>query len=406
MDPHLPTKTRRGSRFQSGIPTREAPSRPDSARGLKIRGVVVATYVTDDSNHPYGGKYDGAKGVYCDVVTYSSISGFRSRLLPSCLVLQKRSGMHSGNLWKPKAATMDVSDADLDPRTSNPANMDGDHVVVSFLDDSFSLPIIEGSIGHPNVDLGNEERDKGHRIGLKLADGDPDFMKHHGAFYGVDTNGDFVVNTTRANDGTLTEEGTEQDPPTDNKGSHRQELPGGAEHAVTFYDVSVDPPEPKFKLTMSGQDADFKFEVEFVDDASKVTFKPDEVVVDIKGSSTTTCREDSVLVDVQGTTFEVTPNDIQAGGNADAAVLFKLLDTELKRLNGEITTLVTRINLLQFPLPDAVLPLIPVGTGPTIIGTSLKGGGIHSQVTSPPSTPLLPPAGVSDVSSQVLKIGS
>jgi len=198
MNPHLPLKTQDGTILQSGIQTRRVAEMPDSARGLNVRGVVVATYIVDDINHPHAGKGDGPKAVYCDVVTYSGIPGFRFRMLPQCLVKQDRGGIHSGKIWKPRAAKISVNGEPLDPKYTNLANMDGDHVLIGFIDDSFSLPIILGAIAHPNVDLGNEQADVGHRLNLKILDGDPDFWKHHGAFYGVSDGGDFVVDTTKA----------------------------------------------------------------------------------------------------------------------------------------------------------------------------------------------------------------
>ena len=242
MNPRKTMKTAKGNRIQAGIPSGRRTANPDFARGLKIRGVVIATYVAEDPNHPYPNR-DGAQQVYCDVLSYSSVSGFRYRIIPKCLVKQERGGAYSGRIWKPKAADIDLSDGNFDLKYSNPANLNGDHVLVGFMDDSFALPVIEGSIGHPSVDPDNEEKDIGNRLNLKLEDGDPDFWKHHGVFHGVDNDGNYHINTTFANDGTLEEDGTEPDPPTDGKGAVYIDLPQDAEWRLQLLDMA-DPLNP------------------------------------------------------------------------------------------------------------------------------------------------------------------
>lgn len=47
-----PIRTGSGTLLQSGIPKRSAPFGLLRARGLLLRGVVTATYVVDDPNHP------------------------------------------------------------------------------------------------------------------------------------------------------------------------------------------------------------------------------------------------------------------------------------------------------------------------------------------------------------------
>lgn len=235
---------------QSGIQWRpvDKPHEAMKANTL-MRGVVVATYTLDDPNHPYAaGDPTLAKptAVYCDVLCYSNINGMRWTAIPKAMVVQDKGNMHSARIWKPKASTMDVTGVLFaSDGATNPANFDGDHVLVGFLDGLKNKPVILGGIPHPSRDLGNESRAMGHRTYLKLADGDPDIFKHHGTFYGIDDVGDFVVNSTFANDGTLLPDGSEALPPTDGTGAQRHYLPQDAEHLIELDDMAnPDAPVP------------------------------------------------------------------------------------------------------------------------------------------------------------------
>jgi len=95
-----------------------------------------------------------------------------------------------------------------------------------------------GAIPHPANDAGGSDKTVGHRLRLKLADGDPDFHKHHGAFWGVSTAGNWVVDTTQANDGTIGTDGSEPAPPTDGKGSQTRYLPQHAEKRAEWWDMT------------------------------------------------------------------------------------------------------------------------------------------------------------------------
>ncbi len=190
-----------GNRIQAGIPLRPQPSNYASAGGLLLRGVVTVTYELDNGDHP---ETDTAAGedpvaIYCDVLIYSGLWNQRFQYLRAVLVTQEVGGIHRGRVWKPRASKIDITESDIDlNRATNPANLDGDHVLVGFLDDNLNQPAILRGIPHPAADTGNAEKEAGKRIRLKVADGDPDFWKHHGAFFGVSDAGDFVVDTTEA----------------------------------------------------------------------------------------------------------------------------------------------------------------------------------------------------------------
>jgi len=225
-----------GTRLQSGIPKQIKRGNPESASGVLLRGVVTATYVVDDPYHPLA-ELDGAvpAAVYCDVMAYGNSPTF----IPKALVCQERTGLHSGHIWKPRAASIVITGDELDfNKGADPAIVDGDHVLVGFLNGNFNQPLILKELPHPAADTGNGEKETGHRLKLVDGDGDPEFWKHHGVYFGVTTEGDYKVDTTHANDGTLDADGHEPAPPTDGKGNQYYDLPQDAEHFVRLNDVS------------------------------------------------------------------------------------------------------------------------------------------------------------------------
>lgn len=240
-----------GTRTQSGIPRRAPPVDARNPRGMLVRGVVVATYVTD--SEPAVAQFKQPPlGVYCDVLAYSSLPSVRSQMLRLVPVLQQ-TGIQDGHIWKPRAVSLDVTQAPLDVQKGTlPAHMDGDHVLVGFLDSATNLPIILGLVPHPSNDIGHESDAIGHRQRLKVADGDPDFWKHHGSYYGVTDSGNFVVDTTHANDGHLESNGQEPVPPTDGKGAQTHNLPQDATYKVVLLDMAptlLPQPQPPAVVT-------------------------------------------------------------------------------------------------------------------------------------------------------------
>jgi len=179
------------------------------ANGLLVRGVVLTTYVVDDPSHPRS--VEGPKSAYCDVYVYSDNPSVGHQILRGVSVAQERSGLHDGHIWKPRASTIDIgsSATGIAPSTlsggvvgHNPGMLDGDHVLIGFIDGSLSHPVILRSIPHPGS---NKELNA-----LKEADGDPDYWRHHGSFYGIDGDGNFVVDLTAAHDGEYLENGDEK----------------------------------------------------------------------------------------------------------------------------------------------------------------------------------------------------
>jgi hypothetical protein len=165
----------------------------------------------------------------------------RFNMLKQVLVSQEKSGLHHGGEWRPRASTQDITDAstklDAD-QASNPANLNGDHVLVGFIDGSFNTPVVLRSIPHPSNDIGNDDKELGQRLKLKVVDGDPYFQKHHGSFFGVSDDGDFIADTTFANEGSTDAEGIEPDPPIDGKGSQSFKLPQDGTYKIQLLDMS------------------------------------------------------------------------------------------------------------------------------------------------------------------------
>lgn len=237
-------------RLQAGIPT--VPMKQDrhrAANGLLIRGLVTATYEIDSTEHPQA-PIDGADrsnpvAVYCDVLVYPSVAGQRWYGLKNVLVTQDITGLHRGRIWKPRAASLDITGGELNiDQGTVPANTDGDHVLIGFMHDNLSQPIILRALPHPNMDVGREDLDIGQRMRLKSTDGDPDFFRHHGIHYGVTDAGNFIVDSTYANAGLLDTVGKEPDPPTSGTtGTQQHHLPQEASYEIVLYDMTKPTPE-------------------------------------------------------------------------------------------------------------------------------------------------------------------
>jgi hypothetical protein len=244
----------RGFRLQAGIPFKRSNSGGNNAGGLLLRGVVTATYVTDDAGHPQAENDKSPPiAVYCDVLVYSAIAGARWFGLRQVLVTQESGGMHSGRIWKPRATSKDLL-GKLDPEGSpNPAYMDGDHVLIGFLDDCLDYPIILRAVPHPSMDFKQEDAALGRRMRLKAEDGDPNFWRHHGAYWGADKLGNFLVDTCFANDGVLQADGSEAAPPTESgKGDQTHLLPKEALYQIVVQDMAnPEAPEELARLKLA-----------------------------------------------------------------------------------------------------------------------------------------------------------
>jgi hypothetical protein len=223
-----------GGRLQSGINKRIVPKTPQPMHHL-LRGVVMATYVTDDPNHPFA--QSGPSAVYCDVLCYTSLTGGRYWLITGVLVSQELGcGIHHGRLFKPRATKGSIDGVPIAENIAlDPATLDGDHVVLGFFEGQRSQPVILRALPHPSLDASNSAGlPAGQRLHLKLIDGDPSFFKHHGSFYGVGQSGDFVCDTSLANNGTTLPGGAEPPQSATLGGSVRFTLPPTTTRTTSF----------------------------------------------------------------------------------------------------------------------------------------------------------------------------
>ena len=234
-------KTPSGTVIQAGMPMKARKAGDAKTSGLLLRGVVMATYVTDDPNHPsFADMVNPPSAVYCDVCVYPSIAGQRWFAFSKVLVTQKRGGLHDEELWVPKATKTNILGVLNEGQGANPASFDGDHVLIGFLNNSFDEPIILRGLPHPSKDVGNDLYASGKRTKLKLADGNPDFCKHNGVFRGVDQYGNHIIDTTYGNIGQLLAAGVEPPPDvTGISGNQTQKLPQESTYDVVFYNMAA-----------------------------------------------------------------------------------------------------------------------------------------------------------------------
>lgn len=142
-----------------------------------IRGVVLETFTANDA-------------VLCTVLPYAG-SGRPMYNVP----VAAGGGPHQGTVWTPAPSTVALTDV------SSAAELDGDHVVVSFLGGRASDPIITARLPHPKA---------GYRPGTAstnipasgahpaVADVNSVYHRHAGTVTMMDRRGNVVVDTTAA----------------------------------------------------------------------------------------------------------------------------------------------------------------------------------------------------------------
>lgn len=163
-----------------------------------VRGVVTAVYVYDSAAPSKMGAegQTGYNAIYVDVKLYGSIMATITR----ALVTVPRAGVQDGDIWRPKAATFDFTvQAGADENLgSDPESMDGDHCLVDFIEGDPYQPVVIGWIPHPRSDRGNDGDELGQRLRLVEGDGRPFLQKHRGVFWGVQDDGNMVIDLREA----------------------------------------------------------------------------------------------------------------------------------------------------------------------------------------------------------------
>lgn len=112
--------------------------------GLLVRGVVITRH-QDPNGH-----------VFCDVLTYSNIQGgISASVARECRVLNANSGLHKSTPAYPKPSYTNISRGSFpDLNHADPSDLNGDHVLVGFMDQSLRGGVILGCLPHPRQNHG------------------------------------------------------------------------------------------------------------------------------------------------------------------------------------------------------------------------------------------------------------
>jgi len=171
-----------------------------------LQGVVLKVHRPGERPERQDINEDRNPGITCQVLIYSP----RHRcLLDDVPVLVRRGGMNDYELWEPRASSVDISGGSLSveaqeadsPQVSRAEEMDGDHVVVAFLNDDLNQPVILGQLPHPSTKR------------RPASDATPFYHRRdwvRGSFSGVTEDGDWELNTTEAGKGAVDSAGAEQ----------------------------------------------------------------------------------------------------------------------------------------------------------------------------------------------------
>jgi len=190
--------------LQAGIPSRSIAMHKDvfSASGWITRAVVIKTYYTEEDKR-CGWTKGLQRNVLCDVRTY----GRYSRPLAKVPVLQRTQGLHDRDIYIPRDSRQNLEGGELvtggSKSTSVPTaaeNMDGDHVLIGFLDNDPSQPVIlPFQFSHPKSSFQPE-----------LADGRVREIRHQGTLLAWDKDGNFTIDATGVAEEILEAGGTEK----------------------------------------------------------------------------------------------------------------------------------------------------------------------------------------------------
>jgi hypothetical protein len=359
---------------KSGTPS-EVPFPINGARGLILSGVVTCTYVQLDGDPAFeGDEVSRIRAVYCDVITYSTKPNLHGIPLRRVLVADA-SGIHSGRVWKPRAARLSVDGKPLDARTLDPSKVDGDHVLIQFIDDNMARPVITSRMPHPLTGLGNEELPQaGHRQLLKVVDGIPEYLKHNGTFFGVSDTGDFILNTTRANDGDYDDDGSE---PQHVGGSGNIDVRMNKNQIFRLQGLDPDQINPNLLVQVSDGD----IQLRLVDTNTTVRIHranggtgQDLITLDVNdadGDAHFELKKNSLVVQMPsptaafnvnfgGATFSVTGSGPTAaltlGSGNDNAVLYTELAAWWARIQTVLTAFITAFNVTATATSTATFP--------------------------------------------------
>lgn len=174
------------------------------AGGILLRGVVQKVYRPVDlpaDNVPEHAR----RGITCHVLILGG-RGIPRTILPYVPLVNQAGGLNDGTDWIPRETTQALS-GNLDVAGSGgqatPADqMDGDNVLIGFLDGDLAFPVILGAMNHPSRRsiYGSEADDTARRR-----------IRFQGVVVEITDDGSINVDTSGASSGELTLTGEEGD---------------------------------------------------------------------------------------------------------------------------------------------------------------------------------------------------
>ena len=172
-----------------------------AAFGLQVRGVVIAVYETDNPNRRM--KLVQSGGIVCDVLVYEAENNTLFREVP---IQVQSGGVSEHEIWRPKPASQKlgggalvVSPEGRPIKATKAEDMDGDHVLISFIGNDLQKPIIVGQIPHPQ----NLRRASVNSAAFKYQR----FIR--GISMGVTMGGNIEIDASLASSGTTTPTGAD-----------------------------------------------------------------------------------------------------------------------------------------------------------------------------------------------------
>lgn len=199
----MTTRARNGVRYPAGLRVRpRAEQRLKQQMSGLYRGVVINTYTPDEDQNPTDYQ------VYCDVVL------FRTKIPLPMVPVAMPMGVNNAASWIPKPTTKTLSGVPLNLTLFSRKgefqgsatafeDMDGDHVLVQFVEGSHQFPIITGKITHQSTKR-TAVKGSGWSDGLLQDEqrGHPEkdeaYFRHGGTEVRINKSGDVLVDTVGA----------------------------------------------------------------------------------------------------------------------------------------------------------------------------------------------------------------
>lgn len=195
--------TEDGNILQSGVmstPLSHA-AKADDTRGWITRAVVLAVYFPEEDDRSGWTKDKLQRAITCDIRTY----GRYSRVLSRVPVLQRNHGLWDQDIYVPRAASINIQGKELvaQPSQAKPPtaaeDLDGDHVLVGFLDNNPNQPVVlPFALPHPKSNFTPEK-----------ADGRVRRIRHNGIAMEWDKDTNWLLDAREAAKDALKKDGTE-----------------------------------------------------------------------------------------------------------------------------------------------------------------------------------------------------